>query len=126
MLVWVDNAVWIRLLLCFGLAFASLVLTQVWPVESANEPDFDFSDRKPIPKPPEVQGWVLVRVCSVTGKLDHRFTEWAYIKPEFVIAIGNPPTSPDPCVALHGLTGRRIFVNGTMEGLARYVMDVLE
>ena len=114
---------WLRWLVCIALALAAITLTQVWPANSGTELDYDFSDRKPIPRPPEIVGWVLVRVCSVTGKLDHRFSEYAYVKPNFIVAIGNPPTSPDPCVALHGATGRRIFVEGTMEGMARYVVD---
>ena len=112
-----------RWLACVALALAAIALAQVWPADGASELDYDFSDRKPIPRPVEVIGWVLVRVCSVTGKLDHRFSEWAYIRPNFIVAIGNPPTSPDPCVALHGMTGRRIFVEGGMEAMARYIME---
>ena len=113
----------LRWLVCIALALAAIALTQVWPAGGADEPNYDFKDRKPVPRPPEIVGWVLARVCSVTGKLDHRFTEYVYIKPSFIIAIGNPPTSPDPCVALHGATGKRIFVEGTMEGMARYIFD---
>jgi hypothetical protein len=66
---------------------------------------------------------MLLRVCSITGKLDNRFSEWAYVRPSFIVALGNPPTSPDECVAIHGANGKRIFVNGTMEGLAVYMME---
>lgn len=113
----------LRWLFCIALALAAIALAQVWPANSA-DPSFDFSDRKPIKRPNEIQGWALMRVCSVTGSLDHRFTEYFYIRPNFIIAVGNPPTSPDPCVALHGQSGRRIFVEGSLEGIARYVMEV--
>ena len=116
-----------RLLFCFLLALGAIWFATTWEARGADDRiNYDFSKRKPIARPAEILGWALVRVCSVTGKLDQRFSEYAYIRPSYIVAIGNPPTSPDPCVALHSVVGRRIFVEGTMEGMARYLADISE
>jgi hypothetical protein len=117
-----------RLIFCIALAIAGIIIATTFEEASGADepPNYDFSTRKSGPRPSEILGWALVRVCSVTGKLDHRFSEYAYIRPSYIVAIGNPPTSPDPCVALHSSVGRRIFVEGTMEGMARYLADLAE
>jgi hypothetical protein len=116
---------WMRLVFCVALAIAAIIIATTFEGASGADkaPNYDFSDRKSIPRPPEIHGWILARVCSVTGKLDHRFSEYVYIKPTFIIAVGNPPTSPDPCVALHGLNGKRLFVEGTLSGVAQMIVD---
>jgi hypothetical protein len=113
----------VRLLFCILLALAGIGASQIWGAEDLSDMDLSFSDRKPTPRPAEVHGWVLLRVCSITGKLDHRYTEWAYVKPGFIVGIGNPPTSPDPCVAIHGSNGKRLFVEGSLEGIAQLVTE---
>ena len=114
-----------KYLFCLVLALAAIWATQIFGQGTDENEKYytDFSNRKPTPKPREIQGLMLLRVCSITGKLDNRFSEWAYVRPSFIVALGNPPTSPDECVAIHGANGKRIFVNGTMEGLAVYMME---
>jgi hypothetical protein len=114
-----------RYVFCLVLALAAIWATQIFGQTTSDDAKYyqDFSNRKPTPRPREIQGLLMLRVCSITGRLDNRFSEWAYIRPSFIVAIGNPPTSPDECVAIHGANGKRIFVNGSLEGVAIYMRD---
>jgi hypothetical protein len=117
------------------LALAAVAATQIVVVDAQDRPSIlakpsprhfrseVIMERAEEPKPPPIDGWIIVEVCSITGKLDHPFSEWAYVRPEIIVVISNPTSTPVNCVAIHSASGRRIYVQGTLAGIAALVTE---
>ena len=117
-----------RWLVCFALAILAIAISQLHAQSLEEDDERDRirardRERRPEAKPPPIDGWIIIEICSVTGKLDHPFSEWAYVRPEAIIGISNPVSTPEDCVAITSASNRRIYIKGTLEGIAALVTE---
>jgi hypothetical protein len=100
-------------------AWLVLVAAAVGPAIIVGWAAYSFGAETKPPAP--VKGWLLLRVCTLSGKTLKDYPEWIFVNPNAIIGVGNPPTSPKECVAVTLNNTSRMYVYGTDTGIAEAI-----